>query len=140
MQHWKKWVPFVGDQGIGVFPCLKFPSIRNCPQLEGKVPENLDSLETLEIIKCKELVISISNYKQIGQLRIDGCKAVVKTSGVEFELLNSLELSNISEVRFQTGEFTKGLRKVADLEIGGCEELTSSLKNEDVIWLTLATL
>ncbi|CAL8114111.1 unnamed protein product [Prunus armeniaca] len=140
MQHWKKWVPFVGDQGIGVFPCLKLLSIINCPQLEGKVPENLDSLETLRIIECQELVISISNYKQIGALDIDGCKAVVKTSGVEFELLNSLRLSNISEVRFQTGEFTKGLRKVANLTIGGCEELTSSLKNEDRVLQHLISL
>ncbi|CAL2237267.1 unnamed protein product [Prunus armeniaca] len=140
MQHWKKWVPFVGDQGIGVFPCLKLLSIRNCPQLEGKVPENLDSLARLTIIKCKELVISISNYKQIGGLDIDGCKVVVKTSGVEFELLNSLRLSNISEVRFQTGEFTKGLRKVANLTIGGCDELTSSLKNEDRVLQHLISL
>ncbi|XP_008231563.1 PREDICTED: putative disease resistance RPP13-like protein 1 [Prunus mume] len=130
MQHWKKWVPFVGDTGIGVFPCLKFLSIRNCPQLEGKLPENLDSLETLTIIKCEELVISISNYKQIGRLCIDGCKAVVKTSGVKFKILKFLELSNISEVRFQTREFTEGLRKVTKLTIGGCEELTSSLKNK----------
>ncbi|KAI5341997.1 hypothetical protein L3X38_009872 [Prunus dulcis] len=137
MHNWKKWLPFAQDQ---VFPCLKLLSIRNCPQLEGKVPENLDSLETLKIIKCEELVISISNYKQIGALDIDGCKAVVKTSGVEFELLNSLELTNISEVRFQTGEFTKGLRKVANLRIGGCEELTSSLKNEDRVLQHLISL
>ncbi|CAL9004240.1 unnamed protein product, partial [Prunus brigantina] len=140
MQHWKKWVPFVGDQGIGVFPCLKLLSIRNCPQLEGKVPENLDSLAILRINQCQELVISISKYKQIGALDIYGCKALVKTSGVEFELLNSLELSNISEVRFQTGEFTKGLRKVANLTIGGCEELTSSLKNEDRVLQHLISL
>ncbi|KAI5341999.1 hypothetical protein L3X38_009874 [Prunus dulcis] len=137
MHNWKKWLPFEQDQ---VFPCLKLLSIRNCPQLEGKVPENLDSLETLKIIKCEELVISISNYKQIGALDIDGCKAVVKTSGVEFELLESLQLSNISEVRFQTGEFTKGLRKVANLTIGGCEELTSSLKNEDRVLQHLISL
>ncbi|VVA25205.1 Hypothetical predicted protein, partial [Prunus dulcis] len=72
MHNWKKWLPFEQDQ---VFPCLKLLSIRNCPQLEGKVPENLDSLATLQIIKCEELVISISNYKQIGALDIDGCKA-----------------------------------------------------------------
>ncbi|BFG20422.1 hypothetical protein CerSpe_066960 [Prunus speciosa] len=137
MHNWKKWLPFAQDE---VFPCLKFLSITNCPQLEGKVPENLDSLETLSIFKCEELVISISNYKQIGALDIDGCKAVVKTSGVEFELLNSLELSNISEVRLQTGEFTKGLRKVAKLTIGGCEELTSSLKNEDSVLQHLISL
>ncbi|XP_021821683.1 putative disease resistance RPP13-like protein 1 isoform X1 [Prunus avium] len=123
-----------------VFPCLKFLSISNCPQLEGKLLENLDSLETLTIIKCEELVISISNYKQIGRLWIEGCKAVVKTSGVEFELLESLGLSYISEVRFQRGEFTKGLRKVAKLRIGGCEELTSSLKNEDRVLQYLISL
>ncbi|KAI5342031.1 hypothetical protein L3X38_009906 [Prunus dulcis] len=137
MHNWKKWLPFAQDQ---VFPCLKLLSIRNCPQLEGKVPENLDSLETLKIIKCEELVISISNHKQIGALDIDGCKAVVKTSGVEFELLNFLGLSDISEVRFQTEEFTKGLRKVANLRIGGCEELTASLKNEDRVLQHLISL
>ncbi|XP_021801948.1 putative disease resistance protein At3g14460 [Prunus avium] len=138
MHNWKKWLPLAQDQ---VFPCLKLLSITFCPQLEGKLPENLDSLEALTIIKCEELVISISKYKQISALYIiDGCKAVVKTSGVEFELLNSLELSNISEVRFQTGEFTKGLRKVANLTIGGCEELTSSLKNEDRVLQHLISL
>ncbi|XP_021834726.1 putative disease resistance RPP13-like protein 1, partial [Prunus avium] len=137
MHNWKKWLPFAQDQ---VFPFLKSLSIKNCPQLEGKVPENLDSLATLRIAECKELVISISNYKQIGRLWINGCKAMVKTSGVEFELLESWQLSNISEVRFQTGEFTKGLRKVANLTIGGCEELTSSLKNEDRVLQHLISL
>ncbi|CAL2237288.1 unnamed protein product [Prunus armeniaca] len=80
------------------------------------------------------------DYKQIGALDINSCKAVVKTSGVEFESLNFLELSNISEVMFQTGEFTKGLRKVAYLKIGGCEELTSSLKNEDRVLQHLISL
>ncbi|ONI21464.1 hypothetical protein PRUPE_2G067600 [Prunus persica] len=137
MHNWKKWLPFAQDQ---VFPCLKLFSIRNCTQLEGKVPENLDSLETLGIFKCEELVISISNYKQIGRLCMDGCKAVVKASGVEFELLESLQLSNISQVRFQTRELTEGLRKVANFKIGGCEELTSSLKNEDRVLQHLISL
>ncbi|KAI5341988.1 hypothetical protein L3X38_009863 [Prunus dulcis] len=131
---------FYGETQDQVFPCLKLLSITNCPQLEGKFPENLDSLETLRIIKCKGLVISISNYKQIGALDIDGCKVVVKTSGVEFELLESLQLTNISEVKLQTGEFTKGLRKVANLTIGGCEELTFSLKNEDRVLQHLISL
>ncbi|BBN68874.1 NB-ARC domain-containing disease resistance protein, partial [Prunus dulcis] len=50
MHNWKKWLPFAQDQ---VFPCLKLLSIRNCPQLEGKVPENLDSLETLKLLNAR---------------------------------------------------------------------------------------
>ncbi|BBN67865.1 LRR and NB-ARC domains-containing disease resistance protein [Prunus dulcis] len=50
MHNWKKWLPFAQDQ---VFPCLKLLSIRNCPQLEGKVPENLDSLATLKLLNAR---------------------------------------------------------------------------------------
>ncbi|CAN6556094.1 unnamed protein product [Malus baccata var. baccata] len=68
------------------------------------------------------------------KLKIDGCKVLVHTAAkVEFELLESLCLSNISEVMsLQTGELLKkGLTKVRDLKISGCEEVTSSLKNEE---------
>ncbi|XP_048426023.1 putative disease resistance protein At3g14460 [Pyrus x bretschneideri] len=133
MQHWKVWLPFQRDHGSGVFPCLKRLSIKECSKLEGKLPENLDLLAKLEIVECEELVVSIANYKQLRQLNIDGCKVLVHTDAkVEFELLESLCLSNISEVMsLQTGELLrKGLSKVRDLKINGCEKLMSSLKNE----------
>ncbi|XP_068332274.1 putative disease resistance RPP13-like protein 1 [Pyrus communis] len=133
MQHWKVWLPFQLDHGSGVFPCLERLSIKKCSKLEGKLPEKLDLLAKLEIVKCEELVVSIANYKQLRQINIDGCKVLVRTDAkVEFELLESLWLSNISEVMsLQTGElFRKGLSKVRDLKINGCEKLTSSWKNE----------
>ncbi|XP_048426012.1 putative disease resistance protein At3g14460 [Pyrus x bretschneideri] len=133
MQHWKVWLPFQLDHRSGVFPCLKRLSIEKCSQLEGKLPENLDLLAELEIVKCEELAVSIANYKQLRQLNIKGCKVLVHTDAkVEFELLESLCLSNISEVMsLQTGELLrKGLSKVRDLKINGCEKLTSSWKNE----------
>ncbi|KAB2607320.1 disease resistance RPP13-like protein 1 [Pyrus ussuriensis x Pyrus communis] len=133
MQHWKVWLPFQLDHGSGVFPCLERLSIKKCSKLEGKLPEKLDLLAKLEIVKCEELVVSIANYKQLRQINIDGCKVLVHTDAkVEFELLESLWLSNISEVMsLQTGElFRKGLSKVRDLKISGCEKLTSSWKNE----------
>ncbi|RXH85156.1 hypothetical protein DVH24_041924 [Malus domestica] len=100
----------------------------------GKLPENLNSLAKLEIVECEELVVSIANCKQLRQLNIDGCKVLVHTAAkVEFKYLESLCLSNISKVMsLQTGELLKkGLSKVRDLKISGCEEVTSSLKNEE---------
>ncbi|CAN6556198.1 unnamed protein product [Malus baccata var. baccata] len=141
MQHWKVWRLFQLDHGSGVFPCLKRLSIKECSKLEGKLPEKLDLLAELEIVKCEELTVSIANYKQLRQLNIDGCKVLEHTAAkVEFELLESLCISNISEVMSRpTGElFRKGLSKVRDLKINGCEKLTSSLKNEARLlqWLT----
>nr|BBC44095.1 predicted putative disease resistance RPP13-like protein 1 [Malus domestica]BDT61646.1 RPP13-like protein 1 [Malus domestica] len=133
MQHWKEWLPFQADHEGGAFPCLKTLLVKKCSKLEGKLPENLNSLAKLKIVECEELVVSIANCKQLRQLNIDGCKVLVHTAAkVEFELLESLCLSNILEMMsLQTGELLKkGLTKVRDLKISGCEELTSSLKNE----------
>ncbi|XP_050112567.1 putative disease resistance RPP13-like protein 1 [Malus sylvestris] len=134
MQHWKEWLPFQADHEGGAFPCLKTLLVKKCSKLEGKLPENLNSLAKLKIVECEELVVSIANCKQLRQLNIDGCKVLVHTAAkVEFELLESLCLSNISEVMsLQTRELLKkGLTKVRDLKISGCEEVTSSLKNEE---------
>ncbi|CAN6693337.1 unnamed protein product [Malus baccata var. baccata] len=99
MQHWKEWLPFRLDHGSDVFPCLKTLFIKKCSILEGKLPENLNSLAKLGIVKCEELVVSIANYKQLHQLNIDRCKVLVHIAAkVEFELLESLCLSNISEL------------------------------------------
>ncbi|KAB2607508.1 disease resistance RPP13-like protein 1 [Pyrus ussuriensis x Pyrus communis] len=143
MQHWKEWLPFQMDHGSGVFPCLKRLSIFGCSKLEGKLPENLDLLAELEIFECEELVVSIANYKQLRQINIDGCKALVHTAAkVEFKLLESLCLSNISELRsLQTGELCrKGLTKVRELKINRCKELKSSLKNEAGLLQQLTSL
>ncbi|KAM2456610.1 hypothetical protein COP2_005912 [Malus domestica] len=143
MQHWKEWLPFQLDRGNGVFPCLKTLFVKKCSKLGGKLPENLNSLAKLGIVKCEELVVSIANHKQLRHLNIDCCKVLVHTAAkVEFELLESLCLSNISELMsLQTGElFQKGLTKVRDLKINGCEELMSSLKNEGRLLQQLTSL
>ncbi|CAN6556105.1 unnamed protein product [Malus baccata var. baccata] len=143
MQRWKQWLPFQLDHENGVFPSLKTLLVKKCANLEGKLLENLNSLAKLEIVECEELVVSIANCKHLRQLNIDGCKVLVHTAAkVEFELLESLCLSNISEVMsLQTGELLKkGLTKVRDLEISGCEEVTSSLKNEGRLLQQLTSL
>ncbi|CAN6693241.1 unnamed protein product [Malus baccata var. baccata] len=132
MYQWEKWLPFDQDKGIGVFPSLKKLSINYCPKLEGELPKKLNSLSKLEIVECKELVVEIANYEHASELSIYGCKALVHTSAeVDFKLLETMQLSDISEPRLGARGLTKGLGKIKKLEISGCEELTSSLEKED---------
>ncbi|KAL6123359.1 hypothetical protein ACLB2K_075881 [Fragaria x ananassa] len=87
LKNWKKWSPFQLE-GTRVFSCLKKLSIRYCPNLEGSLPEKLDSLAQLKIDGCEELVVSISNYKQLHELDIEDCKVVVyDASTVQFDFL-----------------------------------------------------
>ncbi|KAL6131692.1 hypothetical protein ACLB2K_070066 [Fragaria x ananassa] len=125
LKNWKKWSPCQQNEGVGLFSCLKELSIRGCPKLEGDLPEKLDSLAQLEIFGCEELVVSVSKYKQLHRSNIEKCKMVVyDTSTVGFDLLESLTISNIPELRFQTEAFMKSLKNVKKLKITGCEELT----------------
>nr|XP_011470636.1 PREDICTED: putative disease resistance protein At3g14460 [Fragaria vesca subsp. vesca] len=125
LKNWKKWSPCQQNEGVGLFSCLKELSIRGCPKLEGDLPEKLDSLAQLEIFGCEELVVSVSKYKQLHRSNIEKCKMVVyDTSTVGFDLLESLTISNIPELRFQKEAFMKSLKNVKKLKITGCEELT----------------
>ncbi|XP_028943845.2 putative disease resistance RPP13-like protein 1 [Malus domestica] len=141
MGHWEKWLPFDHDKGSGVFPSLKVLSIKECPKLEGELPKKLNSLAKLEIARCKELVVEIDNYEHTSELSIDGGKALVHTTAeVDFKFLDTLCLSNILEPRLQARGLTKALGKIKKLNISGCEELTSSLKNEDGCFPQLISL
>ncbi|KAK9906176.1 hypothetical protein M0R45_002835 [Rubus argutus] len=140
LKNWKEWSPYQQDQEIRVFSYLKKLSIWDCPKLEGSLPEQLDSLTKLQISGCEELVVSISNYKQLHESDIENCKLLMHTSPVHFELLESLSFSYISELKFQTEAFMKSLGKVKDLVIIGCEELTSSFQNEDRLLQHLISL
>ncbi|KAK9939536.1 hypothetical protein M0R45_016230 [Rubus argutus] len=144
MKNWKEWLSHNQDKGIGVFSCLKMLSIKECPKLEGRVPESSDSLAKLEISNCQELVISLSNYEQLHELTIHCCKGVAHMNAVGLTkvkvLLESIAFSNVSEFRIQSGEFVKGLSNVKELRITGCEELTASFQNEDRLLQHLISL
>lgn len=73
MQHWKEWYSCEGDEGIRVFLHLKTLSINRCPRLEGKLPENLDSLTNLMVHDCDQLVVSIADYKHLCVFNVHNC-------------------------------------------------------------------
>lgn len=75
-----------------------------------------------------ERVAVLVNYKLLRKLDVNNCKGVMYRRAVQFELLESAGLSKFIS---QTEEFMKGLRKVKDLKIIGCEELTSSWQLHD---------
>ncbi|XP_008383919.1 putative disease resistance protein RGA1 [Malus domestica] len=123
MQRWKDWFPCQGDQGIEVFSSLKRLSINRCLKLEGSLPENIGSIEKLEIIQCDKLVASIAGYKQLSTLRVQECKGVVCGIRVDLEQLKAITLAYVPEFRFQTKGFMTGLRKVEKLTIAEYSKL-----------------
>ncbi|XVF78763.1 hypothetical protein PTKIN_Ptkin14bG0162100 [Pterospermum kingtungense] len=49
---WKEWVPCEGDEPVSEFPKLVRLRIKNCPELLGRLPSRIHSLQKLEIEEC----------------------------------------------------------------------------------------
>ncbi|KAM3302867.1 putative disease resistance RPP13-like protein 1 [Capsicum chacoense] len=106
MPEWKQWHVL----GIGEFPALQDLSIKDCPKLLGKLPENICSLTKLRISRCPELnldtPIQLSSLKRF---EIDGSPK----AGVLFD-----------EAELFTSQL-EGMKKILLLEISYCNSLTS---------------
>lgn len=128
MPEWKDWHAY-NQQEVQIFPRLRRLSILNCSELLGRLPDNLPSLEELVIHECERLLVSVSSFPMLHNLDINGCEEVVFRSMTEFCSLTSIVLSCILNFRFLTEHFMQGLKKVENLEIVGCEELTTLWQN-----------
>ncbi|XP_075099791.1 putative disease resistance RPP13-like protein 1 [Nicotiana tabacum] len=109
MQEWKKWhVLGNGEE----FPILQNLSIKKCPKLIGKLPENLCSLTSLIISNCPELnlerPIQLSSLKKF---EVEGSPKV----GVLFDDAEPF-LSQL-----------QGMKQIVELWISDCQSLTSLL-------------
>ena len=106
MLEWKQWHVL----GNGEFPILQNLSIKNCPKLIGKLPENLCSLTSLTISNCPELnletPIQLSSLKKF---EVEGSPKV----GVLFDHAE-LFLSQL-----------QGMKQIVELCISDCQSLTS---------------
>jgi hypothetical protein len=65
MNAWEEWHC---EADRCAFPRLKKLSIVRCPNLKGKLPELPTSLRSLEIIHCKQLVVSDAKTSAIPEL------------------------------------------------------------------------
>ncbi|KAH0712629.1 hypothetical protein KY289_008588 [Solanum tuberosum] len=78
MEEWKQWRVL----GSGEFPILKKLSIKNCPKLMGKLPENLCSLTEFRISETP----LFEGMKQIVELYIGNCNSL---TSLPFRILPS---------------------------------------------------
>ncbi|XVF78759.1 hypothetical protein PTKIN_Ptkin14bG0161700 [Pterospermum kingtungense] len=129
MPNWKEWDPCEGDEQVSVFPKLVRLHIRNCPQLLGRLPSRLKSLQKLEIKECRRLVVSISSFPSLCELEISGCDELVDGCSADVIPLQKVCLTEISKFSIPPERIMSRFTKSEDIKIGGWKELVSLWQN-----------
>ncbi|TYI85234.1 hypothetical protein E1A91_D05G426000v1 [Gossypium mustelinum] len=128
LPNWKEWDTCEGDEKVLKFPSLRELSIKTCPQLLGRLPTHLPSLQKLEIHSCTSLVVSISSFLSLCELSIQGCAELVddcSSAAKELSSLQTLSLSNISKFNIPADRTMLRFGNSEHFEIDGWEELAS---------------
>ncbi|KAG5539269.1 hypothetical protein RHGRI_019732 [Rhododendron griersonianum] len=87
MAEWKDWSPFEVEEGSQAFSRLSELSIKRCPKLLGKLPNNLPCLKKLDIEDCPLLVVTwVPSPTRLIEVR----------NTLQFESLISLSLKDVS--------------------------------------------
>ncbi|XWS10933.1 hypothetical protein CRYUN_Cryun38cG0041000 [Craigia yunnanensis] len=129
MPNWKEWDPCEGDEQVLKFPGLRKLYIKNCPQLVGRLPTRLHSLQKLEIDNCTQLMVSISSFPSLRKLRINGCEELVDKGSAEVTSLQSVSLSDISKFSIPQERMMSRFTNLKSFKIDGWEELASLSQN-----------
>ncbi|KAI8546022.1 hypothetical protein RHMOL_Rhmol07G0083400 [Rhododendron molle] len=168
MAEWKDWSPFEAEEGSRAFSRLSELSIKRCPKLLGKLPNNLPCLKKLDIEDCPLLVVAwvpsptglieVRNTLQFESLISLSLKDVsipnsfnnpevgneaTATENARYgnlRSLTSLRVENIQGLTSLPSWFFHGLMGLQELSLYGCPELTSLWKNEVRIHHHLLTL
>ena len=93
MLNWEKWL------WCGEFPRLRKLSIRWCPKLTGKLPEQLLSLEGLVIVNCPQLLMASITVPAVRELKmVDFGKLQLQLPACDFTTLQpfEIEISGVS--------------------------------------------
>ncbi|KAI8545957.1 hypothetical protein RHMOL_Rhmol07G0078200 [Rhododendron molle] len=156
MPEWQDWSHFGVENRTQAFIRLSELSIKRCPKLLGKLPENLAHLKKLEIEECPLLVFAWTpSPTKLNQVRNTlqfvalislslthvsipdswnpevGDEAMLENARYShLSSLISLTVENIQGLRCLPGWFLQGLTGLQELFIRGCQELTSLWKNE----------
>ncbi|XVF77800.1 hypothetical protein PTKIN_Ptkin14bG0075500 [Pterospermum kingtungense] len=129
MPNWKEWDPCEGDKEVSVFPKLVRFHVRNCPELLGRLPSRLQSLQKLEIKECTRLVVSISSFPSLCELEIRGCEELVDGCSADVIPLQKVSLTEISRFSIPRERIISRFTKSEDIKIGGWKELVTLWQN-----------
>ncbi|KAL1060361.1 hypothetical protein V6Z11_1Z104400 [Gossypium hirsutum] len=128
LPNWKEWDSCEGDEKVLKLPSLRELSIKTCPQLLGRLPTHLPSLQKLEIHWCTNLVVSISSFPSLCKFSIQGCAELVddcSSPAKELSSLQTLSLSNISKFNIPADRTMLRFGSSEHFAIHGWEELPS---------------
>ncbi|TYI85251.1 hypothetical protein E1A91_D05G427600v1, partial [Gossypium mustelinum] len=128
LPNWKEWDTCEGDEKVLNLPSLRELSIKTCPQLLGRLPTHLPSLQKLEIHRCMSLVVPISSFPSLCKFSIQGCAELVddcSSPAKELSSLQTLSLSNISKFNIPVDRTMLRFGNSEHFAIDGWEELAS---------------
>ncbi|KAK8300862.1 hypothetical protein V6Z12_D05G422700 [Gossypium hirsutum] len=132
LPNWKEWDTCEGDDKVLNLPSLRELSIKTCPQLLGRLPSHLPSLQNLEIHRCTSLVVPISSLPSLCKFSIQGCAELVddcSSPAKELSSLQTLSLSNISKFNIPADRTMLRFGNSEHFAIDGWEELASLSRN-----------
>ncbi|KAL1146398.1 hypothetical protein V6Z11_A11G369300, partial [Gossypium hirsutum] len=132
MLNWEEWDLCEDDEQVSKFPSLRFLSINECPLLLGRLPTILQSLQKLEIYECKRLVVSISSFPLLCELRVEGCEELVDEGSLSVQKVTSLKdvsLSNISKFNISAERIMLRFANFETFNISDSKELGSLSQN-----------
>ncbi|KAL4313168.1 hypothetical protein GQ457_01G002040 [Hibiscus cannabinus] len=99
LPNWQEWDTCEGDEQVSKFPRLREFYISQCPQLLGRLPTRLQSLQRLAIYFCRRLVVSISCFPLLRELSVIGCEELVdQSSSSPVEEVSSLQIVSLSSI------------------------------------------
>ncbi|XVF78544.1 hypothetical protein PTKIN_Ptkin14bG0142700 [Pterospermum kingtungense] len=129
MPYWKEWDPCEGE--FSVFPKLVRFHVKNCPELLGRLPSRLHSLQKLEIKECRRLVVSISSFPSLREIEISGCEELVDTCSASGEVipLQKVSLTELSKFSIPLERIMSRFANSEYIEIKGWMELAYLSQN-----------
>ncbi|KAK8622458.1 hypothetical protein V6N13_117370 [Hibiscus sabdariffa] len=99
LPNWQEWDTCEGDEQVSKFPRLRELYISRCPQLLGRLPTRLQSLQRLAIYFCRRLVVLISCFPLLRELSLKGCEELVdESSSSPVEEVSSLQIVSLSSI------------------------------------------
>ncbi|KAB2059942.1 hypothetical protein ES319_A11G342600v1 [Gossypium barbadense] len=128
MLNWEEWDLCQDDEQASKFPSLSKLSIKRCPQLRGTLPIILQSLQKLEIYDCGRLIVSISSFALLSELRVEGCEELGDEGSLSVQKVTSLKhvsLSNISKFNISAERKMLRFANSEKFDISGWQELGS---------------